>query len=79
MSAGRSTIPELDRLFPFRGPCAMCGGVDARHRLWDNVAENVRAGDSVEFVASGYGLTVEQVEAVVAHWHGKRLRKAVHA
>ena len=78
MSAGPSRIPELAALFPYQGRCAFCGGPDARHRLWDSIKDNAEAGDPPEWAAAEYSLTVEQVNAVVQHWHGKRLRKAVH-
>lgn len=44
----------LDALYPFAGPCLICGGRDKRHRLADSMIENVRAGDAPEQVAAAY-------------------------
>lgn len=55
------------RLFgPPAGPCAICGLPDKRHRMLEAVAENVRAGDSVPFVAEAYGVSELVVDAAVA-------------
>ena len=45
---------RLDVLVPHRGPCGFCAGPDARHRLFDAIREQVRAGDSIELVADNY-------------------------
>lgn len=55
----------IDRHFPYRGPCAMCGGPDARHRLFDEMRGRVRAGDTPESVAEDYGCTMEALHAVL--------------
>jgi hypothetical protein len=60
--------PALDVLGAFVGPCWVCGGPDKRHRLADALVENVRAGDSVEFVAAGYDVPVETVRRLVEVW-----------
>lgn len=54
-------------LYPFAGPCALCGGSDKRHRLADSIIENVRAGDSVRLVANAYDVSQEAVTALVAY------------
>lgn len=58
----------LDRHFPRRGPCMICGvpGEDARHRVIDAIAERIAAGDSEEDTADDYGVTVEAVRAAIA-------------
>ena len=60
--------PELDGLFPFRGPCGLCGGPDARHRVWDAMLERVAAGDDSADVAADYGVSEQAVAAVVSYW-----------
>jgi hypothetical protein len=51
---------------PPAGPCAFCGLPDKRHRLLEAVAENVRAGELLPFVAQGYLVSEEAVRAAVA-------------
>ena len=58
--------PTIDAQWPYRGPCAFCGCADARHRLFDSMRGNFRAGDSVERIAVAYDATVEAVNAVLA-------------
>ena len=58
----------IDREIPFRGRCALCGAPDARHRELDVIAELVRAGETIEFVARTYGLSVELVRRVAAEY-----------
>ena len=62
----------LDVLYPFAGPCLICGGRDKRHRLADSMIENVRAGDSPRQVADAYSgggvaFTEEAVNQLVAY------------
>lgn len=52
---------ELDELFPPRGPCAMCGHPDARHRLWDVIIDSP---DTAGEIAYNYGVSLSAVEAV---------------
>ncbi|MGH2595812.1 MAG: hypothetical protein ACRDH7_07590, partial [Actinomycetota bacterium] len=47
------------------GDCAFCGFPDAGHRVWDAIAERVRAGESERAVAADYGLTVQGVRALI--------------
>lgn len=56
----------LDLVGPFRGECGICGGPDARHRLFDAIQEQQRAGDPSSLVAQNYDMPVEQVEAIAA-------------
>jgi len=35
-------LARLDRRWPRRGPCGICGGPDARHRLWDAIETSIR-------------------------------------
>lgn len=44
-----------------QGPCLMCGGLYARHRVIDTQMEMVSAGDSIEAVAAEYGTTVTEM------------------
>jgi hypothetical protein len=56
---------RLNALFTFRGPCGICGGPDARHRLWDSLIDCHRAGDSIESIALNFRLAPEAVKAVI--------------
>ena len=58
----------LDVLYPYAGPCAICGGPDKRHRLADAIVENVRAGDDPEAVADNYDVPLATVERLVEVW-----------
>lgn len=64
----------LDLVGPFRGPCGICGGPDARHRLFDSLQEAHRAGDSVPLIAEWYDFTEEYVSAIVEapRWRAPR-------
>ena len=57
--------PLIDAAFPYRGRCMVCGCADARHRLFDAMRGNYRAGDTVERIAVMYDADVEAVRAVV--------------
>lgn len=59
---------ELERWFPPRGPCALCGHADARHRLFDAIADRSRAGEAADALAEDYGLPVGAVRAVIDNW-----------
>jgi hypothetical protein len=48
-----------------QGPCGLCGGPYARHRMIDTQMERVAAGDHIETVAEDYGLTVVRM---VTEW-----------
>ena len=66
----------LDALGPYRGPCGICGGPDARHRLADAIADRLRAGESAEAVALDYEVQAGVVCAIsecyirAPHTHG---------
>lgn len=56
---------DLDSHFPPCGPCAMCGGPDARHRLWDSIDEQARLR-SPRATARDFRVPVAAVRAVMA-------------
>ena len=64
-----------EAIYPYAGPCAFCGFRDKRHRLWDAVRENYRAGDSAESIADDYDLSVEAVRWIVAQRRFPRQRR----
>jgi hypothetical protein len=51
----------LDRYFPRCGPCAFCGHVDKRHRLWDAI---MNRPESSAFLARDYELPLAAVRLV---------------
>lgn len=55
-----------EAIYPYAGPCAFCGRPDKRHRMFDAIRENHRAGDDIEMLADLYGLSVEAVAWIVA-------------
>ena len=65
-SADRLAGENFDLVGPFRGPCGLCGGPDARHRLYDAVAERVAAGEDEDQVARDYDEGAQWVLAIVA-------------
>jgi len=75
MTADRFDLPpEIDAAVPYSGPCGLCGGIEARHRVLDTIAERVRAGEPVTDVAWDYHKPVAVVEAIAAHWDNTRQR-----
>ena len=75
MSADRFDLPpEIDEAIPYSGPCGLCGGIEARHRVLDTVAERVRAGEPVTDVAWDYRLPGAVVTAIAEHWDDTRQR-----
>jgi hypothetical protein len=67
MSEHMERIRDALAMFgPPAGACAFCALPDKRHRLLEAVAENVRAGDSVESVADDYDVSEDAVRAAVA-------------
>lgn len=64
----RSTEEELDRWFPKRGQCQICGtpGADQRHRRIDAIADAVAAGEDEQAVADDLEVPLEAVKAAVA-------------
>jgi hypothetical protein len=64
-----SDVPRwVDQEMPPRGPCGLCDGSDARHRVLDAIVDRCRAGDDEEDLADDYGLTVPFVERLVKEW-----------
>ena len=61
----------LDEFLPPRGPCALCGDPEARHRMVDAIRARVRAGESTVFVATDYDLPLAFVRRIVRR---KRMR-----
>ena len=59
---------------PYSGPCAFCGGPEARHRVLDTIVERFRAKESVTDIALDYGKTVKVVAAICGHWNDKAHR-----
>lgn len=68
LHAALAALPDrdLDRWFPRRGVCQVCGTDDQRHRVVDAIAELVLAGDDEEDVANDFGVTLDHVRAAVA-------------
>jgi len=58
----------VDTTFPYSGPCAFCGGPEARHRILDTIVERHRAGESVAEIAWDYDAFGLVIEAICAHW-----------
>lgn len=54
--------PPYHLLGPYRGPCAICGYPDARHRLYDAIADD--PGTDAVAVAAAHGVRPEVVEAI---------------
>lgn len=55
----------LDQLWPKRGPCAFCGGPDARHRTFDAITGRFMAGDSIAALADDYEISRLAVELAI--------------
>jgi len=69
MSADRFDLPpDIDAAVPYSGPCGLCGGIEARHRVLDTIAERVRAGEPVVDVAWDYRKPVAVVKAIAEFW-----------
>jgi len=60
--------PEVDAAFPNSGPCAFCGGPEARHRVLDAIVERYRTGEPASDIAGDYEKPLAIVEDVCAHW-----------
>jgi hypothetical protein len=61
---------ELDRWFPKRGQCQVCGtpGLDQGHRILDVIAEQAATGELAEDIAEELMLPVEAVRVAIAEW-----------
>lgn len=65
----RLTLPaEVDAAIPYSGPCGLCGGPEARHRVLDASAERVCAGEPVTEVAEDYRVSPDVVMAIGDRW-----------
>lgn len=58
----------IEREMPQTGPCGLCGGPDARHRVLDAIWGGASAGDSALSLADDYGYSVEFIAYVILHW-----------
>lgn len=56
----------LDLIGPYRGPCGLCGGPDARHRTLDTIRDRLWAGEDAQSVAEDYVMDVAVVEKIAA-------------
>ncbi len=71
-------LRRLDERFPKHGPCGLCGGPDARHRLWDAIVGQARGGDSDRVIARWMRLPVRDVRLVlVAYATARSLHRAL--
>lgn len=50
----------------WRGPCDVCGGADARHRIVHAIRRRHSKGETMRHLATEYGLTVTSVRDIVA-------------
>lgn len=67
----RVVLPEpVETAMPWRGPCGLCGGPDARHRILDAIADAVRAGEPAAGVADTYELPLAVVCFIADRWQG---------
>lgn len=57
------TIDEA--LGPYAGPCALCGRPDKRHRLFDTIRGELKAGASVESICWNSSISEQAVEWIV--------------
>ncbi len=56
MTALARMLARLDARFPKRGPCGICGGPDARHRLWDSIETTARL-EGIQVALAEYDLS----------------------
>ena len=61
LSRRDATLAKISEHIPYRGRCAFCGGIDARHRLFEAISERHRAGDSIELLAWDFGVSEDLV------------------
>lgn len=60
----RNLDPSLDEWFPYCGPCLICGGPDARHRVWDGLIGRFNGGETWKFIAQDCDLPYEAILAL---------------
>lgn len=53
-----------DLVGPPAGPCALCGGADKRHRVFDAVADYLKAGGDPDQIADEYDLPAPNVRKI---------------
>lgn len=68
-------LGDLDKRWPKCGPCAMCGGPDKRHRLWDAIETSGRL-DGVAFAARDYDVSRADVRLLMRAFSLARYRHA---
>lgn len=44
----------VDEFMPYRGPCGLCGGPDARHRIIDAICEHLRLSEPISDIADEF-------------------------
>jgi hypothetical protein len=67
-----ATPQNVTAAMPYRGACGFCGGPDARHRVWDSIADAVAAGDDVDDVADDFACPADVVQAIADRWDVER-------
>lgn len=60
----RALLARLDERWPHRGPCGLCGGPDARHRLWDSMDVHGRL-EGVAVAARDFGVSTADIRLVI--------------
>jgi hypothetical protein len=68
----RELLADLDKRFKKAGPCAICGGPDKRHRLWDALDSQSRGSLGVAGTARWMDVPVDDVLAVRAAYNAAR-------
>jgi len=67
-------LARLDSRWPARGPCGICGGPDARHRLWDAIETSIRV-DGLAYVQRDWpGTTAADARLLRAAYDEARRR-----
>ncbi len=61
-----ANLSEISEHIPYRGACAFCGGVDARHRLFDVILDRYKSGDDAALLAWDYDLPEAVIELIVS-------------
>jgi len=65
-------LSRLERLRPPYGPCGICGGPDARHRMWDAMEGQSRTSDGITGTAIDLCVTKSEIRAVRAAYDEAR-------
>lgn len=60
-------LEAISQYLPYRGPCAFCGGSDARHRILDAIQDLINAGEANQEIAEDLGLEIELINLVAQH------------